>query len=95
MALGILGVYLVASTVSFCLMATDKRRAEKSRRRISEATLHWVELLGGWPGSFVAQRLFHHKTKKTSYQVVYWMATVANLLMVGGIVSWRAGLFKG
>lgn len=37
------------------------------------AQLHAVELLGGWPGALLAQQLLRHKTKKTSYQVVFWL----------------------
>lgn len=37
------------------------------------AQLHALELLGGWPGALLAQQLLRHKTKKTSYQVVFWL----------------------
>ena len=37
------------------------------------AQLHEVEILGGWPGALLAQQLLRHKTKKTSYQVVFWL----------------------
>jgi uncharacterized membrane protein YsdA (DUF1294 family) len=50
----------------------DKRRATRGHWRISEATLHGIELLGGWPGAWIAQRLFHHKRSKTPFLIVFW-----------------------
>jgi uncharacterized membrane protein YsdA (DUF1294 family) len=39
---------------------------------VPEKTLHLCELAGGWLGGFIAQRRFHHKNKKASYQVEFW-----------------------
>jgi uncharacterized membrane protein YsdA (DUF1294 family) len=39
---------------------------------VPEATLHLAELLGGWPGAFLAQRRLRHKCSKASYQIVFW-----------------------
>jgi uncharacterized membrane protein YsdA (DUF1294 family) len=30
------------------------------------------ELAGGWPGAFVAQRIFRHKSTNKSYQSIFW-----------------------
>jgi uncharacterized membrane protein YsdA (DUF1294 family) len=73
----------VASLVTFVTYWLDKRAAIRDRRRVSERTLHTMELLGGWPGAYVAQRTFRHKTRKRSYQVVYWAIVV---LHVAGVV---------
>ena len=37
-----------------------------------------VELLGGWPGALLAQQLLRHKTKKTSYQGVFWLIVLVH-----------------
>ena len=58
-------------------LAYDKKRAQTDQWRIPESTLHVLELLGGWPGSFVAQRRFRHKTSKPSYQFAFWIIVVA------------------
>ena len=44
----------------------DKRAA------VPEINLHTLEFLGGWSGALLAQRLFRHKTKKRSYQSMFW-----------------------
>ena len=40
--------------------------------RVPEINLHTLEFLGGWSGALLAQRLFRHKTKKRSYQSMFW-----------------------
>lgn len=68
------GAYaLVISAVSYGSYALDKRRARAREWRISEAGLHVTELLGGWPGAFLAQRRLRHKCSKGSYQVMFWL----------------------
>ena len=67
-----LAAYVLMSAVAFAMYWIDKRRAVRGDWRISETTLHGIELLGGWPGAWIAQRVFHHKGKKTRYLVVFW-----------------------
>jgi len=59
----------------------DKRSAQDGSRRIAEKTLHLVELLGGWPGALIAQQLLRHKTRKVSYQIVFWMIVAAHQVL--------------
>ncbi|AYC32899.1 DUF1294 domain-containing protein [Pseudomonas cavernae] len=70
--------YLLVSLVTFCLYAHDKQSAEKGRWRTPESTLHSAELLGGWPGALLAQQVYRHKTRKVSYQAVFWMIVLAH-----------------
>jgi uncharacterized membrane protein YsdA (DUF1294 family) len=76
----VFAVPLLASVVAFVLTRLDKRRAETSGRRIPETTLHLAEFVGGWPGAFLAQRFFRHKTAKLSYQVVFWLIVALHQL---------------
>lgn len=72
-------LYPVASLVTFVLYGKDKYRAMTGAWRISEATLHLTEALGGWPGAFVAQRTMRHKTVKVAYQVTFWLIVAAHV----------------
>jgi uncharacterized membrane protein YsdA (DUF1294 family) len=76
-------LYVPLSAVTFALYGIDKRRAVRNRRRIKESHLHACELLGGWPGALVAQRVFRHKWRKTRYMVVFWSVVVLHLLVWG------------
>ena len=77
------------SAIAFAMYAADKRRAARGAWRIGEATLHLVELLGGWPGAFVAQRALRHKLQKGRYMFVFW--AIAGIHVAGW--AWWLGLF--
>lgn len=64
-------VMATASAVAWLAYRRDKRSAEAGEWREPEANLHLLELVGGWPGAFLAQRKFRHKTRKLSFQIVF------------------------
>ncbi|MFV9657517.1 DUF1294 domain-containing protein [Pseudomonas sp. NY15366] len=76
----LLPLYLLASLLSFMQYWLDKRSAQSGGRRTAENTLHLVEMLGGWPGALVAQQVFRHKTRKGSYQAIFWLIVAAHQL---------------
>lgn len=65
-------VMLLVSAICFARYANDKNSAVTGSWRVSEPELHLMELLGGWPGAFIAQRRLRHKCSKPAYQVVFW-----------------------
>jgi len=80
----IISVYFIASTLTFILYALDKSAAKGNRWRIQENILHFCGLIGGWPGALLAQHLIRHKTKKSSFQIVFWMTVAFNI----GAIAW-------
>lgn len=86
----ILGVYALASLITFAAYGLDKRAARLGRCRIPERRLHLFELLGGWPGAWLAQRTFRHKTFDPAFRrvflaivtlhVIAWIAAAALLI---------------
>ena len=72
-------IYGTMSLVTLIAYAIDKRAAVRGKWRIPESYLHALELGCGWPGAWLAQRLFRHKSSKKSYQVVYWFMVALNL----------------
>jgi uncharacterized membrane protein YsdA (DUF1294 family)/cold shock CspA family protein len=69
-------LYIGVSFITFTLYADDKYRSEHGQWRTSEATLHLSELFGGWMGGFIAQRTIRHKSRKSSYQMVFWAIVI-------------------
>lgn len=85
-----LSTTLVASVLCFLAYGWDKfqaGRGGRGRRRVSERTLHRLEVLGGWPGALLAQRLFRHKTRKSSYQFSFRLAIAVHLLSL--VLCWK------
>jgi len=70
--------YAVASLLAFGLYLQDKRSAMRSGWRTPEARLHMIELMGGWPGALIAQQTLRHKTRKLSFQLVFWLIISAH-----------------
>lgn len=64
------------SLVTFMAYALDKSAARQGQWRTAEKTLHWLALLGGWPGALVAQQVLRHKSAKAEFRAIFW-ATVA------------------
>jgi uncharacterized membrane protein YsdA (DUF1294 family) len=86
-----LGIYaLFISAITYWVYAVDKRRAEEGLWRVPEANLHLLELLGGWPGAFLAQRRLRHKCSKGSYQFVFWLIVlVYQFAAFDSLHAWR------
>ncbi|GAC1033607.1 hypothetical protein thsps21_44360 [Pseudomonas sp. No.21] len=77
-------IYLAMSLVCFIAYWRDKRSAVAGAQRTPESRLHLYELLGGWPGGLLAQRLIRHKNRKLPYQVKFWSIVVLHL----GVLGW-------
>lgn len=58
---------------TFIAYGSDKRAAQNGAWRVPEAQLHTLEFLGGWIGAYIAQKFFRHKTKKRSFQIMFWL----------------------
>lgn len=68
--------YLVSSVLTYILFYADKRAAKKKAFRASEAFLLGGCLLGGWPGGYVASRVFRHKTQKWIFRIQFWIILI-------------------
>ena len=84
------GYAFAIGVATYWAYARDKRSAEQGYWRIQEANLHLLELLGGWPGAFLAQRRLRHKCSKRSYQVVFWLIVLAfQFVALDALLHWK------
>ena len=83
----VLGLYLVASAIAFGAYAFDKSAARNDQWRTQESTLHFFALVGGWPGALAAQRLLRHKSRKQSFQIVFWFTVALNCGALGWLMT--------
>ncbi len=58
---------------TYGMYAHDKQLARAREWRLPEAALHLFELLGGWPGAFIAQRYIRHKSTKAAFKFTFWL----------------------
>ncbi|MFT4283918.1 MAG: cold shock and DUF1294 domain-containing protein [Protaetiibacter sp.] len=84
-------LYLGMSFATFVAYALDKRAAASEGWRLSEGSLLALGLACGWPGAVIAQQVFRHKTVKMSFQVVFWVTVMVNVIAFV-VFSWVATL---
>ncbi len=81
-------VYGVLSAAAFVLYGRDKLQAKRAGRRVPEARLHGLALLGGFAGAWLGRLLFRHKTQKPVFAVVIWTAALLHAA-AWGFWLWR------
>ncbi len=64
------------------MMGADKNFAKKNKRRIPEANLFLVSLLGGSLGGFIGMKLFRHKTKKPAFYAIYSVSLIMHCIIL-------------
>lgn len=69
----------------------DKQRAIAGTRRIAEADLLRLAMIGGTPGAFLARRMFRHKTRKQPFSSrLITIASVQGAIVTGLAIGFLA-----
>lgn len=63
----------------------DKRCAINGMRRVPEADLLGLAVIGGTPGAYLARHVFRHKTRKQPFSFHLHLIAV---LQAGGLIGW-------
>ncbi|KPN70731.1 hypothetical protein AKG09_10540 [Neisseria sp. 83E34] len=79
--------YALISLIAMTCYHTDKCAAlqnatlskSEQKRRIPESTLHFIGLIGGWPGGLLARVICNHKTSKQNFITMFWLVVLANI----------------
>jgi uncharacterized membrane protein YsdA (DUF1294 family) len=82
--LPVMGALLAVNGWTIFRFWQDKQRSRAGDRRISEASLLGLALIGGSPGALLARHLFRHKTRKEPFST--------QLLLIAGL---QAGALLG
>lgn len=83
---GLPAVMSAFSLLAWVAYANDKVKARQGAWRTEESTLHWIALFGGWPGAFLAQRCYRHKTAKLSFQLIFWMIVLIHQFLAADVL---------
>jgi len=73
---------VVMSVTAFLVYGWDKRQAKTGGWRVPERRLHGLAFLGGWPGAMFGQSYFRHKTQKSEFKIVTWLAAGLHAALV-------------
>ncbi|SHE96527.1 DUF1294 domain-containing protein [Schwartzia succinivorans] len=75
----------VMSVIAFLMYGADKMFAVKDMRRISEAVLLLIALVGGSIGALLGMIVFRHKTRHLKFQIGVPVILLCQLIAVGYI----------
>ena len=84
------GVILGLNLSSFILCGFDKLQAQREAMRVPEVVLWGLALLGGAGGLLFGMKIFRHKTRKASFQLVLLAVIVLQVWAIRyfGLVSY-------
>ncbi len=82
------GWLLGANLTAFAYYGYDKGQAQAEGRRVPEAVLHGIAVLGGTLGAYAGMRYFRHKTIKGPFQIFFWCVAVLQAVLAA-VVIWR------
>ncbi|MBR0122373.1 MAG: DUF1294 domain-containing protein [Bacteroidales bacterium] len=76
-------IYLaIINVVTFFMYGIDKRKAKKSKWRISEAALLIMAVLGGSIGAWLGMKVWHHKTLHKKFRYGIPLILIAQIVLV-------------
>lgn len=75
-------LFVFFSVFTYFSYSDDKSAAINGEWRISESTLHFLALIGGWPGALLAQERLRHKTQKKAFRRIFWITVFVNSSLI-------------
>ncbi len=74
--------FIAINSTAFALFGFDKAIAGGRHMRVPERVFYILAIAGASPALFVGQFLFHHKTIKTSFRIVFFLIIAAQCVAV-------------
>ncbi|MEL7625412.1 MAG: DUF1294 domain-containing protein [Anaerolineaceae bacterium] len=75
-------IFIPLSFITFILFGYDKLQAKNDGWRVPEKTLLLLGVFGGAIGGLVGMKIFHHKTRKNYFWIVYGVAVILQIAFV-------------
>lgn len=72
---------LVINVFAFIIMGLDKEKAKKNHWRIKESTMFMAAFLCGAAGILLGMKVFHHKTKKPTFEFGIPILLILNIFI--------------
>lgn len=81
----------LVNVLALCEYGIDKMCAPKGKRRIPEAMLLWIAVLGGSFGAWLGMRMFRHKTKHWKFRLLVPLLLLLHCILVAVYITFRMG----
>ena len=78
----------IANIAAFAMFGIDKMKARAGLRRIPEAELLGIALIGGTIGAFAGRRYFRHKTRKQPFSGTLQTIAILQVAGLAGLIVW-------
>ena len=79
--------YLISINVlTFFVYGIDKLKAKRAKRRIREASLLLLAVLGGSIGAWLGMKVWHHKTQHKKFKYGLPIILLVHLFLVGWLL---------
>jgi len=69
----IITYFILINIISVLIFCIDKYQAIKTKQRVPEKFLHFLELLGGVFGILITMKIIHHKSSKSQYYSITYL----------------------
>lgn len=78
------------SVITYVITRHTYRRSCASHKLPADTTLHLFELIGGWPGSYVAQKTHSIPKRRLGYRMAFWaIVFLWQALALDSLIDWR------
>lgn len=77
--------FILINIFSGIIFFSDKQKAKKNNKRISEKTLHIFEFIGGVFANIFLIYFIRHKNRKKEYFIITYIALILWILLIFGI----------
>ena len=67
---------IIVNLLSSFLFILDKHNSKKNKKRVSENSLHFLELIGGVFGIVILMNVIRHKNRKWKYFIISYLILV-------------------
>ena len=86
--LGLMG-FIIVNCWTILRFWQDKARAQAGERRIPEADLLGLALIGGSPGALLARKMFRHKTRKEPFSTQLFLIVAVQIGILFGLIVYE------
>lgn len=75
-------IFIPLSFITFLILGYDKFQAKNNGWRVAEKVLLLLGVFGGAIGGLVGMQVFHHKTRKNYFWIIYVLAALVQVGLV-------------